>query len=237
MVEYIIKRLSYCKQIDKIVICTSQNSVDDPLELLALKHNIEIYRGSPSKVSERLVETGKIHKADYLIRITGDNVFTAFEYIDKQISLIHKHELEYLRLEGVPLGTAAEVIKYETLMHCHSNIDPAVSEYLLLYLFDPTLYKCGLLFPLSDDYSHYTLTVDTLDDYHRTLKIIDLAEQPDKITLSLKEIIAILEKNSLKSARLNTNTLINYPYGKTVSWNSFKSDMNSRIEQSVKFYG
>ena len=43
-------------------------------------------------------------------------------------------------------------------------MDRAVSEYMMLYLFDPKKYRCGYIKVSEKDYSTYNLSVDTQED-------------------------------------------------------------------------
>lgn len=236
MIDFIIQRLKNCKKIDEIVLCTSYDSSDDELELSAFKNDVSIYRGSKSKIIERMIKVGKNYNADYLIRVTGDNIFTSYEYIDSQLDIIENNHLDYVRLHNVPVGTSAEIISYEALLDCYKNMDPSISEYLMLYMFNPERYKCGLVIPFAKDYSNYTLTVDTKDDYNRTLEILDKFIDQDKVNIELKEIINISKKNKISDLIYDLKGEVKYPYGKVISFKEYKLDMKNRIDNSLKFH-
>src|SRR5688572_24179833 len=85
MLDFMIKRLKRVSSIDEIYICTSQEDVDDILEDIAIRNNVKIYRGSPDNVIERMLGAGDLADADLIMRITGDNPFTAVEYINQQV--------------------------------------------------------------------------------------------------------------------------------------------------------
>ncbi len=235
MLDYIIQRLKLSKKIDEIVICTSVEKADDILEDVAQKNKVNIYRGSPEKVIERMIVVGDEYKGDILLRVTGDNVFTSYEYIDRQIELLQENNLDYLRLNGVPIGSSAEVMKFEALKKCYSEMDPMVSEYLMLYMFEPDNYKCGILNPFSEDYSNYTITVDTPEDYVRTKEIINLSTNNNKLRLTLKEVIDTIVENNIINAIYNPTGDVKYPYGKIISFKEYKKDMERRINKSTHF--
>ena len=83
---------------------------------------------------------------------------TSIEYIDKQVNIMEEKKLDYVRLIDVPVGATAEVISKKALFDYYRNNDPKTSEYMMLYLFNPDKYKCGVIKPLKDDYSDYSLT-------------------------------------------------------------------------------
>ncbi len=236
MLDYIINRLKNCSKIDEIVLCTSSDSSDDELELTAIKNDVSIYRGSKSKVIERMIKVGQNYCADYLIRVTGDNVFTSYEYIDTQLEIIENNKLDYVRLHNVPIGTSAEIISFSALLDCYENMDPSISEYLMLYMFNPQRYKCGLVVPFNEDYSNYTLTVDTQNDYNRTLEIIDKSNVLDKLNIELKQLLMTAKKNNIRHLIYDAKGEVKYPYGKVISFEEYKLDMKNRIDNSFKFF-
>ena len=235
MLDYIIQRINNCKKIDEIFICTSSDESDDELVNVANKNNVKIYRGSKTKVIDRMIDVGEANNAKHLIRITGDNVFTSYEYIDKQIEIIENNDLDYVRLHNVPIGASAEVIRFSALKDCYKNMDPSISEYLMLYIFNPKRYKCGMLIPFEHDYSNYTLTVDNQEDYNRTKDILERANVLDKLNIKLDDIIKTAKKNNIKHVIYESNAEVKYPYGKIISFKEYKLDMKSRIDQSHKF--
>ena len=145
MIDFLVQRIKKVSEIDEIYICTSINIVDDVLEDVAIRNDIKIYRGSEDEVIERMISVGDLEQADVLLRITGDNPLTSIEYFPNQIKLLIENDLDYVRIVDVPIGASAEVISLNALKDCYSKMDPSVSEYLMLFLFDPDKYKCGVI--------------------------------------------------------------------------------------------
>jgi spore coat polysaccharide biosynthesis protein SpsF len=233
MLDFIIQRTRLCENIDQVYICTSSDPRDDILEDAAKNNDVEIYRGSLNDVADRLIQVAKITSADRLIRITGDNVFTSTEYLDQQIELTKQYDLDYLRLIGVPLGATSEVISSQALLDCYESIDPEVSEYLMLYIFDPDKYKCGVARIFEKDYSDITLTLDTKDDLERTRNIFNRFPVSGHLELTLKEIILELERDPLPGIIFESKGLIKYPYERRITYEEFKQDMSIRIKKSL----
>lgn len=234
MIEFIVKRLKEVKKIDEIYICTSTEAADDIMEDIAGNTKTKLYRGSPDKVIERMLDVSEKENADIVLRITGDNVFTSYEYIDKQIDAIINHDLDYVRLVEVPIGATAEVMKVSALKDCMARMDPSVSEYLMLFMFEPSVYKCGIIKPLDKDYSNMTLTVDTPGDLIRTKQILKYHTSKDKLSILLSEIISIAQKRDIPGFYMNnTTSTIKYPYGKMLSIEEFSADMKRRKDQSL----
>lgn len=234
MLDFIIERLKLVNEIDKIYLCTSSEVADDIMEDIVAEHNIGLYRGSANQVIERMIEVGKIENADYLIRVTGDNVFSSYEYLPYQIQKIKEDSLEYVRLDSVPIGAACEVISFEALQHCYENMDPEVSEYLMLFIFNPKQYKCGIVKLKNKDYSNNTLTVDVPVDLERTKQVLS-NYKGEPINIKLSEIMSIIAEHNLPNAIYEAGADVKLPYGKIVSFSDFQSDMQGRKEASKKY--
>jgi spore coat polysaccharide biosynthesis protein SpsF len=239
MIELLIQRVKTVSEIDEIYLCTSQESVDDILEDVAARNGIKLYRGSADAVIERMLAVGEIEKADVLLRITGDNPLASVEYIPQQLSLLLRNKLDYTRVIDVPIGATTEVMTTEALKRCYATMDPGVSEYLMLFIFEPKHFKCGIIKAFQNDYSNYSVTVDTPDDLIRTKGILKLLSQdPEKILL--KDIIGLYtDKNvQLPAMIIKSGGSIKYPYEKVISFEEFNQDMKRRKENStiVKLY-
>jgi spore coat polysaccharide biosynthesis protein SpsF len=233
MLDFMINRLKQIQEIDEIFLCTSAEPVDDILEDIAEKNIINIYRGSADKVIERMLDVAQITKADNVIRITGDNVFTSFEYIGQQINSIQKFNLDYCRIINVPIGATAEVIKVSALKDCYASMDASVSEYLLLFIFNPDKYKCGVLEIDRNDYSSMIITVDTPNDLKRTKEILKLYPK-EKLQIKLLEIIKLIQTNNIPDSYYLPSGDVKLPYNKIVSFAEFQNDMKNRIANSLK---
>ncbi len=143
MLSTLIRRLKTVHEIDSVYLCTSHEGVDEIMEDIAKNEGIEVYRGSPDMVIERMIEVGKITNADILIRVTADNPLSTTELIPDQYNLMMDKDLDYVRVVNAPIGATVELIKRTSLENCFNSMDPAVSEYMMLYLFDPQNTNAG----------------------------------------------------------------------------------------------
>jgi len=235
IIELLIKRLKTAG-LDQIYLCTSKEPGDDIMEDIANINDIGIYRGSANKVIERMVAVSKITQSDIILRITGDNPLTSIEYIENQVNLLKDKSLDYVRLINVPIGSTAEVIGRDALTHYYENYDPNISEYMMLYLFNPDVYKCGVIKPFRTDFSNYTITVDTNEDLKRLKDTLlffnNYQEMPEKILL--KNIIKYYTYNSeIKNHLIKNKEEIKLPFGEVKSFIDFNKDIKNREQQSI----
>ena len=85
VLEHIIDFLNHSEFIDRIVIATSNLNEDDIVEQLALKLNIDCFRGDSADVLKRYFEAAKLFQGELIIRITGDNPFIDTTIVDEII--------------------------------------------------------------------------------------------------------------------------------------------------------
>jgi len=72
LIVHMLDRLNQSKTIDKIIICTSINPQDDPLEEIAVQENVHCFRGSEDDVLLRLYDAAKAHHLSFFANVTAD---------------------------------------------------------------------------------------------------------------------------------------------------------------------
>ena len=72
LIVHMLDRIKRALTIDKIIICTSTNPQDDPLEEIAGQEQVSCFRGSEENVLVRLLEAAQSHGLKYFANITAD---------------------------------------------------------------------------------------------------------------------------------------------------------------------
>lgn len=235
LLDVLVERMKLVTNADGIYLCTSNEITDDIMEDVAERNKINIYRGSADEVIERLMAVGEIEDASHIIRVTGDNLYTDPYVLNRQIIHHLELDLEYSRTEYLPVGATAEVIKIESLKRCSKLIDPKSSEYLMLYLFNPEEYKCGVMIPKGLDLSSYSLTIDTPDD------LINLREVANKlgneyVRAGISMLYKTLLDNRMDKLIINQDVSIRLPEQKQINYYGFRKEIEERINKSIKIY-
>jgi len=235
MLDFLIQNVKTQKAVDEIYICTSAETVDDILEDVAIRNNIKIYRGSPDEVIERLLAVGEIEDAEILIRITGDNPFTDASLIAQQVAFLREENLDYVRVADLPIGATAEVFTRAALQKCNTLMDPKVSEYMMLYLFEPKHFGCGIISAYGGrDYSSYSVTVDQPSDLVRTKIILDHIGFTGFADFSFGRVLEVLIDASIDMpARIvKPSGTVKLPFDQVMSYEDFQADMQRRKDHS-----
>ena len=115
---YLINRLKTIKEINTIIIATTNNIQDDVLKKLALKLKIKCFRGSENNVLKRVVQAGVKNKAKNIIHICGDNPILDPNIIKKMLKIFTKSNYDCVAnsfKRSYPRGMDAIVIKLSAL--------------------------------------------------------------------------------------------------------------------------
>lgn len=116
VIERIIERAKEIKGISDIILCTSTNPQDKPLVDIARDNNIYYFRGDEKDVLKRLLDAAKSHHLDYFLGITADNPLFSTLYSNLIVNEIKRDGHDYIKVKGLPLGTATYGIRTKALM-------------------------------------------------------------------------------------------------------------------------
>jgi sialic acid synthase SpsE/spore coat polysaccharide biosynthesis protein SpsF (cytidylyltransferase family) len=119
---YIIDGLRKTHRITNIIIATSSELADDPLESFARIENVDCYRGSLDNVAERFLNAAKNSELDFAVRINGDNLFVNPSLVDKLVDKAIGGEEFVSNVPGrtFPKGMSVEVVKTSTYEKLYS---------------------------------------------------------------------------------------------------------------------
>lgn len=230
LIEYIINKTKKSQLVDEIYLCTSVDESDKVLLDIAKGCGIKSYAGSLDSVIDRMLNVAKIENADNVIRITGDNIFTDEVYLDIMLKYHIKNDAHYTRIEKLPIGITPEVMKVEALKKCYSLMNPDESQYLMLYMFQPEIFKCLVILPEKQHQKpNMILTVDNASDFERTLTIIDNKKQ----LLDLDEIIAKCEADHKPNIQYKGGGVIKLPANLSIYFKTYRTEMDLRMEKSI----
>ena len=85
IIQHLVERISKCKTIRKIIVCTTENITDDSLINFLEKEKILWFRGSEHDVIKRLLDAATAYETDIIVDIEGDKLYTEPEFVDKSV--------------------------------------------------------------------------------------------------------------------------------------------------------
>ena len=174
----------------EVVLATSDNPSDDFLASVADESGIRVYRGSLDDVLVRFLGCiGDLANGDIVVRATADNPVPDGEFVEQLVSTFRNLGADYLGTsspaDGLPYGLSAEAFTAGALRDSASEgYDADVREHVTLSLSR----KSGVagVVPrgafLEDDYSGLRVTIDTLDDYLKMVKLFRRVADPEGVS-------------------------------------------------------
>lgn len=202
ILEYILERISVSKLANQIIVCTSDQTSDDPIIEFCKEKQIDWFRGSLDNVSRRFLNCAEYFQLDYAVRVNGDNLFTDANLIDHAIELANEGDYDFVSnvdQRTFPTGMSVEVIRTKTYQSFYSEIEtqPDWREHVTLYFYQNTKsFKILFFYNTSLPAARgYKLALDTMEDFEKAKKIIHQLNGllpshswEEIVTLSLKNV-------------------------------------------------
>jgi spore coat polysaccharide biosynthesis protein SpsF (cytidylyltransferase family) len=174
LLHKMIERVSLSKKLSNIIVATTINADDDPVEELCKQLNVSVYRGDEEDVLGRFSAAAKNYSAeDIIVRLTADCPLIDPEIIDQTIEVYERKKCDYASNTNVrtyPDGLDVEVFSRDILELANKNAKHTfLREHVTPYIRGSHAeYGCvnlkieQLIFP--GDFSHIRWTVDTAED-------------------------------------------------------------------------
>ena len=121
LILFLLKRLSYSKKINKVVLATSYEKTDNQLFNIVKQSGYDVFRGSLNDVLGRFYQCSNEYKSKNVIRITGDCPLIDPLLVDELICEFEKGKWDYIsncsdeNNLSVPDGFDTEIFKSRLL--------------------------------------------------------------------------------------------------------------------------
>lgn len=178
----VLDQLAFVGMLDRVVVATSDRSVDDVIVQFCITEGINVFRGSYRDVLGRVVDCARLLGADRIVRISGDSPFIAPKWVSAAIehSLIGQSELvTNVSPRTFPRGVSVEVLTIDALYRLDELAESEEDrEHVTSFC-----YRHRDLFTLDNlkaDQAWYTsvsLVVDTPEDLARARWIAERVDQ------------------------------------------------------------
>ena len=203
VLEHVIKQLSFCKSISKIIVATTNLKQDDVIEELVKKLEIDVFRGDSSDVLDRYYQCAKKFNLDNIVRITSDCPLIDPEIVDKVIRKYEIEKFDYVTntlIRTFPIGLDAEIFSFDVLEKTWKNaILPSEREHVTPFIRNKKMdFSVGNI-EHEEDLSKIRVGLDRKEDYE-LIKII--VNEFKKRPILLQDIIKLFE-NKPELMRIN----------------------------------
>jgi len=194
MLQYLLERVERCVELDQIVVATSTDPSDDPIETLCDKNGVRCFRGPLENVAERFREAAKRHELDVFVRLCADSPLLDPALIDQAVATYRTTEADLVsNVVGCrfPPGQSVEVISAPVFAETVPQMTSADHrEHVTSYLYDhPDDFKIKTI-RCEHDYGDADFAVDTPTDLERFACLIAAMDRPHW-TYGLEELIQL----------------------------------------------
>ena len=196
LIVHMLDRIKHATSIDKIIICTSTNPQDDPLEKIAAQENVFCYRGSEEDVLARLLKAAQSHDLKHFANITADCPMMDPKLIDHAVMEYQNSDADLLMYDGsnddLPFGCyVIEVVALEKV--CQQKNETDTEDWVKHFTSNPDLKIRSI--EVENKYRHKTLktSLDYPEDYEFIKHVFSELYQQDRV-FSILEIINLVKR-------------------------------------------
>lgn len=208
----VIERFRRARQVDEVVVATTRDASDDPVETAALAAGARVVRGSTHDVLSRYgTVLEQFPEADVVARVTADCPFIDPNLIDLVVTTLREAGADFVanRLpppwrRTYPIGLDVEACTREALLvACRNAKERHQREHVMPYLYENSDRFETIVLDLPEDLSNFRWTVDTPEDLDAARELAKLAG-PEPF--GWKRILRIAKDNPW-IGYLNANTV------------------------------
>ncbi len=197
LLHFLVERLSASKEIDDIVILTSNLAADDAIVTFCQEKKISFFRGSEEDVLDRYYQAALERRPEGIVRITSDCPLIDPDVVDQVVKTFREGlpKIDYVSnsLERTfPRGLDVEVFSFNALQQAFKHaIRPEEREHVTVYLYrHPERFQLKNVAHLPS-LAHYRWTVDTPEDF-ALIRLILENLYPSHPQFRLKDVLHLL---------------------------------------------
>lgn len=212
---HFVERIKRAKNVDRMIIATTNKKEDDCICEFAIKNNISFYRGEEKNVLDRFYQTAIKYKIKNILRVTSDCPLISPKIVDKIVSEYLKGGYDYVSntlLYTYPDGCDVEVFSFKALekawKECKNPID---KEHVTSYIKNSGKFKIKNVESKNPiDPEEYKWSVDTKEDLTCVREIYKHLYKKGKF-FSYKNIMDFLKKHP-QIKNINKKAIMNEGY-------------------------
>ncbi len=221
---HVASRVKKAKKIDKIIIATTEETLDDETEKFCFENGLFFFRGSSEDVLQRFYQLAKSENADTIVRLTGDCPLIDPSVIDLNVNQFLAGDYDYMSTvrpgpSTFPRGLDTEVFNFKSLEKAHlESKEKFEREHVTPFIWQNknNIFKIGPMVLALGNYKRpsYRLTLDYPEDLHlmeeiyrkfyKEGEIIDVSEvlmwldnNPDKVLINAHRELEHLEREAV----------------------------------------
>jgi len=180
LIEWVRRRVSKSKLIQKLVFALPDKKEDNILDYCLTANNAYTFRGSEKNVLERFYQAATQFDATHIVRVCADNPLIYHEEIDRLIEFYLTNPCDYAynhipKNNQYPDGLGAEIVSYQTLKMIYENAKlDSQKEHIFNFIRDNEKdFEIKTFDPMEEELKRpdIKLDVDTFEDYEKMIRM------------------------------------------------------------------
>ncbi len=172
MIARVLDRARRAKTVDDVMVATTTDPSDDPIEAMCRARGYPWYRGSMFDVLDRYYGAARLARADMIVRVTADCPVIDPAVIDQVVQAFHAQSADFAcnRLPPPwkrtwPIGLDTEVCSFAGLERAWKEaVLPYEREHVMPFFYDVAGRFKVVVVDHDPDYGAQRWTVDTAED-------------------------------------------------------------------------
>ena len=202
VLDHVLERLDACTTLHDVVVATSNQSSDDPLEQWCLERGTAVFRGSLDDVLDRYYQCARSYGANVVVRITADCPAIDPTVVDEVVLGFKNGRYDLFYLGGeFPDGLDVSVFSFASIKKAwHEAKLLSEREHVSPYLLNhPELFRIGYIEKFKGQ-AHHRWTLDEPEDLLFLQAVFESLEQGNRQTFVAEDILELLvrEPNLMK---------------------------------------
>ncbi len=169
IIEHVINQVSKAKEINKIIVATSNSNNDLELTNFLKKKKIEFFRGNLNNVAKRFINLIRKYDIKNFVRISADSPLMDAKIIDKVCKNFSDKKYDIVTNvfpRSYPKGLSVEVFRSKILLENYSKIEKKneYKEHVSLFFYENS--KKFKIKNISNkkNLNYINLSIDTIQD-------------------------------------------------------------------------
>lgn len=200
LIFYSVKRAELAKYVEKVIVATTDNEIDNEIDSWCIEQGIDCFRGNEENVLDRYYKAAKEYNFDIVVRITGDNPFVDPEIIDYMILNLKTYKKDYVTMRDCtstwPYGLDVEVLTIEALEKAWKLASSKYhTEHVTTYIKDNKQEFDIMEVVCDSNLGNIRLSVDYQNDYDNAKFLITKILETKTIDFSWRDVVELYESN------------------------------------------
>ena len=170
ILKHIVDHLSNNQSNLKVILATSDQATDDPVEKYCNDNAIEVFRGDLDNVAKRFVDCINKYSLDFFVRICADSPLSNTQILDQLVDTFLKKNCTLVCNtfpRSFPKGLSAEVLCAKDFIVSYDNFEGDECEHITQFFYKQAVKFNVINLRSANNYSDINLSIDTQEDFDR----------------------------------------------------------------------